>query len=44
MSHQKMFPLLVEDEVGSSVATYIPNINQETNLNKPSSKLKLFKK
>ena len=44
MFHQKMLLLLVDDKVVRSVATYIPNINQRTNLNKPSSNLKLFKK
>ena len=39
-----MYILLVSDEVASSVASSIPTIYKQTNLNKPSSKLKLFKK
>ena len=34
----------VSDEVAGYVARYIPTINKQTNLNKLSSKLKLFKK
>ena len=35
-----IFCMLVEDKVASSVASYIPIINKQTNLNKPLSKLK----
>ena len=36
--------MLVDDEVANSIASYIPIINKQTNLNKPSSKQTLFKK
>ena len=39
-----MYILLVSDEVASSVASSITTIYKQTNLNKLSSKLKLFKK
>ena len=38
------FFLLVDNEVVSLLACYISNINKQTNLNKPSSKLKFFRK
>ena len=44
MSHHKMYILLVKDEAASFVTSSIPTIYKQTNLNKPSSKLKLFKK
>ena len=40
MSRQKMYLLLVDDEV----AIYVYTINKQNSLNKQSSKLKLFKK
>ena len=43
MFDQKMYILLVNDEVDSSVTSHISTINKQTDLNKSFSKLKLFK-
>ena len=44
MCHQKMYNyiLLVDDH--DEVGSYVSTINKQTSLNKPTSKLKLFKK
>ena len=44
MYHQKMYTyiLLVDDH--DEAGSYVSAINKQTNLNKPTSKLKLFEK